>query len=316
MAFRLMAGRLVFVVAVFAVPAVQNRTSVVWAQQQPVVVSFDRDIRPILSDLCFTCHGPDEAQRSSQLRLDQRAGLFSERDGGRVVSPGKPSASLLVQRIVSADPDVQMPPPEFQRRLTDRQKRLLSDWIEQGAKWTEHWAFVRPQVQTLPRTGNPGWCRNPIDQFVGRAQADRGLHPLPEADRRTLLRRLTFDLTGLPPTPAEVDAFLADTSPHAYERVVDRLLESPHYGEHAARHWLDLVRYAESTANDANAVMRFAWRYRNYVIDAFNRDLPYDQFLIEQLAGDLLTADLPPGPAGQAERLRRTIATGFLMVGP
>ena len=179
-----------------------------------------------------------------------------------------------------------------------------------------HWAYQPLAPVTPPAGTDAGWVRNPIDQFVGRAQADRGLHPLPEADRRTLLRRLTFDLTGLPPTPAEVDAFLSDTSPHAYERVVDRLLESPHYGEHAARHWLDLVRYAESTANDANAVMRFAWRYRNYVIDAFNRDLPYDQFLIEQLAGDLLTADLPPGPAGQAERLRRTIATGFLMVGP
>lgn len=300
MAIRLMAVRLVFVVAVFAVPAVPNRTSVVWAQQQPVVVSFDRDIRPILSDLCFTCHGPDEAQRSSQLRLDQRAGLFSERDGGRVVSPGNPSASLLVQRIVSADPDVQMPPPEFQRRLTDRQKRLLSDWIEQGAKWTEHWAFVGPQVQTLPRTGNPGWCRNPIDQFVLARLESAGLQPAQEADRRTLIRRVTLDLTGLPPNPAEVEAFVADQSPDAWERVVDRLLASPAYGEHMAVAWLDAARYAD-TSGYQNDGPRSMWRWRDWVIEAFNRNLPFDQFTVEQIAGDLL--DSPT--------LEQRIATGF-----
>jgi hypothetical protein len=263
-------------------------------------VSFDRDIRPSLSDLCFTCHGPDEAQRSSQLRLDQRAGLFSERDGGRVVSPGKPSASLLVQRIVSADPDVQMPPPEFQRRLTDRQKRLLSDWIEQGAKWTEHWAFVRPQVQTLPRTGNPGWCRNPIDQFVLARLESAGLQPAQEADRRTLIRRVTLDLTGLPPNPAEVEAFVADQSADAWERVVDRLLASPAYGEHMAVAWLDAARYAD-TSGYQNDGPRSMWRWRDWVIEAFNRNLPFDQFTVEQIAGDLL--DSPT--------LEQRIATGF-----
>ncbi|MFN9290957.1 MAG: c-type cytochrome domain-containing protein, partial [Planctomyces sp.] len=182
-------------------------TGTVWAQQLPVSVSFDRDIRPILSDLCFTCHGPDEAQRSSGLRLDQRDGLFSRRSGGSVVSPGNPAASLLVQRILSADPDLQMPPPESQRHLTDGQKQLLSRWIQQGAKWSEHWAFVRPQLQVPPVTSNPGWCRNPIDQFVLARLESAGLQPSPEADRRTLIRRVTLDLTGLPPKLDEVEAF-------------------------------------------------------------------------------------------------------------
>ena len=173
------------------------------------------------------------------------------------------------------------------------------------------WAYQPVHEPQLPAVKNEAWIQTPVDRFVLRALEDRGLSPLPQADRRTLLRRVTLDLTGLPPTPEETDAFLADSSPQAYERVVERLLQSPHYGERWARHWLDLVRYAESTANDANAVMRYAWRYRNYVIEAFNADLPYDQFLTEQLAGDLM-----PGAVTPAERTRRIIATGYLMVGP
>ncbi|MFN9291786.1 MAG: c-type cytochrome domain-containing protein, partial [Planctomyces sp.] len=207
MAVRLVPGRVVFLLAAVAVLLTQAGTGTVWAQQLPVSVSFDRDIRPILSDLCFPCHGPDESQRSSGLRLDERNGLFAERDGDSVVSPGNPAASLLVQRIVSADPDMQMPPPGFPRRLTDRQKQLLNDWIEQGAKWSEHWAFVRPQLQVPPVTSNPGWCRNSIDQFVLARLESAGLQPSPEADRRTLIRRVTLDLTGLPPKLDEVEAF-------------------------------------------------------------------------------------------------------------
>ena len=300
MAVRLVPGRVVFLLAAVAVLLTQAGTGTVWAQQLPVSVSFDRDIRPILSDLCFTCHGPDESQRSSGLRLDERNGLFAERDGDSVVSPGNPAASLLVQRIVSADPDMQMPPPGFPRRLTDRQKQLLNDWIEQGAKWTEHWAFVRPQVQVPPVTSNPGWCRNPIDQFVLARLESAGLQPSPEADRRTLIRRVTLDQTGLPPKLDEVEAFVADQSADAWERVVDRLLASPAYGEHMAVAWLDAARYAD-TSGYQNDGPRSMWRWRDWVIEAFNRNLPFDQFTVEQLAGDLL----------EQPTLEQRIATGF-----
>jgi hypothetical protein len=217
----------------------------------------------------------------------------------------------------------------YSTALTDRQRQGLERhlaekygflWegvvdLAQQATFTDEersfWAYQPVRDAVLPEVQRAAWVQTPVDRFVLRALEDRGIQPLPRADRRTLLRRVTLDLTGLPPTPEETQAFLADGSPQAYERVVERLLQSPQYGERWARHWLDLVRYAESTANDANAVMRYAWRYRNYVIDAFNADLPYDQFLIEQLAGDLL-----PGAATPAEKTRRIIATGYLMVGP
>ncbi|TWW09476.1 hypothetical protein E3A20_13900, partial [Planctomyces bekefii] len=300
MAVRLVTGRVVFLLAAVAVLLTQAGTGTVWAQQLPVSVSFDRDIRPILSDLCFTCHGPDESQRSSGLRLDERNGLFAERDGDSVVSPGNPAASLLVQRIVSADPDLQMPPPESQRHLTDGQKQLLSRWIQQGAKWSEHWAFVRPQLQVPPVTSNPGWCRNSIDQFVLARLESAGLQPSPEADRRTLIRRVTLDLTGLPPKLGEVEAFVADQSADAWERVVDRLLASPAYGEHMAVAWLDAARYAD-TSGYQNDGPRSMWRWRDWVIEAFNRNLSFDQFTVEQIAGDLL----------ENPTLEQRIATGF-----
>jgi len=300
MAVRLMAGRLEYVLAAAAMLAVQDGFGVVRAQESVAAVSFDREIRPILSDSCFTCHGPDEAQRSSGLRLDQRDGLFSERSGGRVVSPGNVEASLLLQRILSADPDLQMPPPESQRHLTDGQKQLLSRWIQQGAKWSEHWAFVRPQAQAPPRTGNPGWCRNPIDQFVLARLESAGLRPATEADRRTLIRRVSLDLTGLPPKLSEVEAFVADESPDAWERVVDGLLASQAYGEHMAVAWLDAARYAD-TSGYQNDGPRSMWRWRDWVIEAFNRNLPFDQFTVEQIAGDLL----------EEPTLEQRIATGF-----
>lgn len=299
MAVRLTAVRLGFVLAA-AVLVMEDAGAVVWGQDSAGAVRFDGDIRPILSDLCFTCHGPDEAQRSSGLRLDERDGLFSERDGGRVVSPGNVAASLLVQRIMSADPELQMPPPEFQRRLTDRQKQLLRTWIEQGANWTEHWAFVRPRPQAPPQTKDAGWCRNPIDQFVLSRLESGGLQPAAEADRRTLIRRVTLDLTGLPPKLSEVEAFVADRLPDAWERVVDRLLASPAYGEHMAAAWLDAARYAD-TSGYQNDGPRSMWRWRDWVIDAFNRNLPFDQFTVEQIAGDLL----------EEPTLDQRIATGF-----
>ena len=270
------------------------------AQSSDTAVSFDRDIRPILSDTCFQCHGPDEEQRHSQLRLDQRSGLFSDRNGTPVVQPGDPAASLLVQRITSSDPDTKMPPPDSVRRLTAAQIDLLQRWIAQGADWKQHWSFIPVEHPTPPTTAHSDWHRNPIDQFVLAQLEAQALTPSPQASHETLIRRVTLDLTGLPPTLQEVDAFLADNSPHAWETVVDRLLNSPRYGEHMAVAWLDAARYAD-TSGYQNDGPRSMWRWRDWVIDAFNRNLPYDQFTVEQIAGDLL-----PAPT-----LDQRIATGF-----
>jgi hypothetical protein len=272
------------------------------AQDGQSTVSFDRDIRPILSDLCFTCHGPDSQQRKSDLRLDQREGLFGVRDGQPVVVAGAPVASLLIQRVTSADPDLQMPPPDFERRLSAEQVQVLQRWIQQGAHWTAHWSFIKPQAVQPPVAGDrfAGWCRNPIDQFVLSGLENAGLTPSAEADRRTLIRRVSLDLTGLPPTPAEVQSFVTDTSPEAWDRVIDRLLSTPSYGEHQAVAWLDAARYAD-TSGYQNDGPRSMWRWRDWVIDAFNRNVPFDQFTIEQIAGDLL-----PSPT-----LDQRIATGF-----
>ena len=264
------------------------------------VISFDREIRPILSDLCFTCHGPDEQQRDSGLRLDLREGLFSVRHGQAVVATGNPAESLLIQRIQSDDPTLRMPPLDFERQPTQQQVELLERWIQQGAKWSEHWAFVVPQARPLPQTQHTQWARNPIDNFVLAGLEAAGLQPAAEADPRTLIRRVSLDLTGLPPSLSEVDAFVNDVSPDAWEKVVDRLLASPAYGEHMAVAWLDAARYAD-TSGYQNDGPRSMWRWRDWVIDAFNRNLPFDQFTIEQIAGDLL-----PNPT-----LEQQIATGF-----
>ncbi len=263
-------------------------------------VDFSRDIRPILSDICFTCHGPDEPQRVNDLRLDTRDGVFSERDGRRVIVPGDTSASLLHQRITSADPEERMPPQDSGRKLTDHQIHLLTDWISQGAAWNEHWAFVLPQRYEPPKVQLDNWGRNPIDNFVLARLEQEGLHPSEEANRNTLIRRVSLDLTGLPPTPDEVQAFLADSSPAAWETVVDRLLASPRYGEHMAVAWLDAARYAD-TSGYQNDGPRYMWRWRDWVIAAFNTNQPFDQFTIEQLAGDLL----------ENPTLDQRIATGF-----
>ena len=263
-------------------------------------IDFNRDIRPILSDNCYTCHGPDEQQRVNDLRLDRREVAFSDRKGHRAIVPGDVAASLLHQRISSSDAEKRMPPTDSGRELTDSQIQLLTEWIRQGADWTEHWAFVAPQRHDLPETQLKNWSRNPIDDFVLARLEQEGLKPSEEAVGNTLIRRVTLDLTGLPPTPKEVAAFLADSSPSAYETVVDRLLASPRYGEHMAVRWLDAARYAD-TSGYQNDGPRSMWRWRDWVINAFNSNQPYDQFTIEQLAGDLL----------ENPTLDQRIATGF-----
>ena len=267
----------------------------------PDVVDFNFHVRPVLSDRCFKCHGPDDKARKAGLRLDIRESALARLESGRrAVVPGDPDGSELVRRIYSRDPKVMMPAPESHLSLTDVERGILARWIEQGAEWKPHWAFIPPAPVAVPRVGHDAWAHNEIDRFVLAALESRGMAPSPEADRATLIRRVSFDLTGLPPTIAEVDAFLADRSPGAYERVVDRLLASPAYGERMAVEWLDLARYADSHGYQDDG-MRDMWPWRDWVIDAFNRNMPFDQFVTWQLAGDLL-----PG-ATDDQRL----ATGF-----
>ena len=235
------------------------------------------------------------------MRLDSREDVFADRGGYHLVVPGRPEESELIARIFSEEPDELMPPSTSRRRLTRAQAELLQRWVTEGASWSEHWSFVPPRRPEIPQLSKPGWCRNPIDRLV-LARLDRaGLMPSPEADRVTLIRRLGLDLLGLPPTPSEVDRFLADDQPGAYERLVDRLLASPQFGERWARPWLDLVRYADSDGYEDDRYRPDAWRYRDWVIDAFNRDMPFDRFTIVQLAGDLL-----PGAS-----LEDRVAAGF-----
>ncbi len=263
-------------------------------------ISFSRDIRPLLSDLCFKCHGPDEEHRASELRLDIQSGAFADLGGRHAIVAGDPAASELVARISSTDPEKRMPPADSGRELTEYQKTLLAEWVRQGAEWNDHWAFVAPERPVLPQTSRRSWSRNPIDDFVLARLEQDGLQPSAEADRSTLIRRVTLDLTGLPPTAAEVTAFVADSAPDAYDRLVDRLLRSPRYGEKMAISWLDAARYAD-TSGYQNDGPRQMWRWRDWVISAFNSNLPFDQFTIEQIAGDLL----------EQPTLDQRIATGF-----
>ncbi|MCP4170489.1 MAG: DUF1553 domain-containing protein [Fuerstiella sp.] len=263
-------------------------------------ISFNRDIRPILSDVCFKCHGPDEQQRVGEFRLDTKAGAFGVVEDGHALVPHDVAGSLLFQKITSSDPDAQMPPPDSGRKLSARQVELLRQWIVEGAPWQEHWAFIPPQKPPLPAIRASGWCRNPIDHFVLARLEREGLQPSVTADRRTLIRRATLDLNGLPPTPEEVEAFVEDESSDAWSRVIDRLLRSPRYGETMAVGWLDAARYAD-TSGYQNDGPRDMWRWRDWVIDALNRNMPFDRFTVEQLAGDLL-----PGAS-----ISQQIATGF-----
>jgi Protein of unknown function (DUF1553)/Protein of unknown function (DUF1549)/Concanavalin A-like lectin/glucanases superfamily/Planctomycete cytochrome C len=273
--------------------------------QQPAAksvanVDFQRMVRPILSDNCFHCHGPDRNTRLAELRLDTREGAFVARENGTPVIPGNPQASLIYQRITAEDPARRMPPEYSHKTLTAEQKDILKRWIEQGAAWKEHWSFSNPVRPPLPAAKYKGWIRNPIDAFVLAKLEAAGVQPAAEADRRTLIRRLSLDLTGLPPVAAEVEAFVNDRSGEAYEKLVDRLLASKHWGEHRGRYWLDAARYADTHGIHIDNY-REMWPYRDWVIDAFNRNLPFDRFTIEQLAGDLL----PNSPRDQR------IASGF-----
>ncbi len=250
-------------------------------------VDFSRDILPILSDKCYHCHGPDEQARKAELRFDTKAGAFRVQDGSAVIVPGKSADSELIVRVTSTDPEEVMPPKSANRDLSPQQIELLKRWIDQGAKWGTHWAFVPPQRAALPEVKQTDWVRNGIDRFILQKLEQQGLQPAAAANKTTLIRRLTFDLTGLPPTLPEIDAFLADELPQAYERLVDRLLDSPRFGERMAVEWLDIARYADTHGYQMDR-FRPVWPYRDWVIQAFNQNLPFDQFLTWQLAGDLL----------------------------
>jgi hypothetical protein len=257
-------------------------------QPIPQTIQFNRDIRPILSDKCYTCHGPDKSHRTTPFHFDVEDSVKQDLGNGRfVIVPGDPDASALIQRITSTDDRKRMPPPASGRTLSPREIALLNSWIRQGAKWEKHWAFIPPARPQVPKVTQASWARNPIDNFVLQRLEQEGLKPSHEADRETLLRRVTLDLTGKSPTVAELDAFAADRSPTAYEKVVDRLLRSPHYGERMAVPWMDIARYSDTSGYFVD-YDRSMWRWRDWVIDAFNKNTPYDRFTIEQLAGDLL----------------------------
>jgi hypothetical protein len=267
-----------------------------------VPVNFNRQIRPILSEHCYACHGPDERQRKAGLRLDRAEEAFKKlKSGNCALVPGDLTKSALIERITATDAEDIMPPPKHNKPLKPGEIELLKHWVEEGAVWQKHWSFIPPERPELPKVRQTNWPRNPIDDFTLAQLEQENLSPNPEADRATLIRRVTFDLTGLPPTLEEVDAFLADNAPRAYERLVDRLLASPHYGERMAQNWLDLARYADTAGYHFDG-FRFMWLWRDWVINAFNDNEPYDRFTVEQLAGDLL-----PHPT-QAQR----IATGFV----
>jgi hypothetical protein len=290
-------------------------------------VDFESKVRPILVGRCYACHSA-ATKPAGFLRVDDRTGFFRGGDSGPAVVPGKPEASLLLQRIEHADPRRRM--PRESPALSAEEIATLKTWIAEGAEWpvetltvtpakntagypqlrAKHWAFQPVQNPAPPAVANRAWPATPVDQFLLAKLEQKQLKPVGDADRLTLVRRLTYDLTGLPPTPAEVDAFLADKSPQAYAKLVDRLLASPRFGERWGRHWLDVARYGESSGPSRNIPYPHAWRYRDYVLDAVNRDVPYNQFLREQIAGDLLPAATP------AERDRLLIATGFLALGP
>ena len=286
---------------------------------------FERHVRPLLVDNCYNCHSANTNAKGG-LRVDDRNGLTQGGNGGPAVVPGDPAKSLLIQAVKYEDDNLQMPP---KKRLTPDQVKTLTRWINDGAAWPDearvaapdkanaryeqlrkgHWAWQPLQQRKPPEVRDQSWVRDDIDRFLLARLEENAVQPSAEADRRTLLRRVSFDLTGLPPSPEEVEAFADDPSSDAYAGVVDRLLASPAFGERWGRHWLDVARFGESTGSSRNLPLPHAWRYRDYVIDSFANDKPYDQFLREQIAGDLLPADSP------AQRDEQTIATGFLAVG-
>lgn len=266
---------------------------------QTAEVTFNRDIRPILSDTCFTCHGPSKPGRKGDLRLDKPDDVYSDRDGYHLVVPGHPEKSELYQRIIKSGRG-HMPPKRSGRQLTAKQIELIKQWIEQGAEWEKHWAFIPPERPSLPKVDNQTWANCEIDQFILARLEKEKLLPSAQASKEKLIRRVTLDLTGLPPTLDEIDQFLNDDSPNAYENLVDRLLASPSYGEHFANGWLDAARYADTNGYQQDRT-RTLWPWRDWLIQALNHNMPFDQFTIEQLAGDLI----PNATTSQK------VATGF-----
>jgi hypothetical protein len=269
-------------------------------QRGKMELDFQRDIRPILADKCYACHGPDDGHREADLRLDQAASAYEDRGSGAAIVPGDPQQSLLIRRITSEDEAERMPPANFGKELAPRDIDLLRRWVAEGGEYAGHWSFQPRLRAPLPEVSHRDWVRGPIDQWLLAGWEAADLHPSPEADRITLLRRVYFDLTGLPPTPAAAAQFLSDDRPNAYEQVVDRLLASPQFGERLAMYWLDLVRYADTVGYHGDQEHHIS-PYRDYVIESFNRNLSFDQFAREQLAGDLL--------AGSSDRQK--IATGY-----
>lgn len=259
-------------------------------------IEYNRDIRPILSTNCFSCHGPDSASRKADLRLDQRDAAIAMSS----IVPGKPGDSEMIRRIETKEAEELMPPAASHKKLTAAEKKLLRDWVAAGAEYQPHWSFIAPQRPQPPAVKNEKWVRNPIDRFILARLEKLGLQPAPEADRPTLARRLALDLTGLPPTPEDAASFLNDKSPDAYEKYIDRLMASPHWGEHRGRYWLDAARYADTHGIHFDN-FREAWAYRDWVIGAYNQKIPFDQFTVEQLAGDLLPN----------RTLEQQIASGF-----
>ncbi len=271
-----------------------------FASAQTKPVDFAREIRPIISDNCFACHGPDPTTRMAGLRLDRKETVLEVRKRGAAVVPGKSEESLLYKRISEKIAGKRMPPEYSHKTLTAQQIALLKRWIDQGANWQEHWAFKAPISRSAGPVRNAAWVQNPIDRFILAKLEEKNLTPAPVANRRVLIRRVALDVTGLPPKPSEIEIFLKDTAPGAYERMLDRYLASPHYGEHRGRYWLDAARYGDTHGLHFDNY-REMWPYRDWVIQAFNKNTPFDQFTIEQLAGDLL-----PNPT-----LDQRIATGF-----
>jgi hypothetical protein len=280
--------------AVFAPPALAEK------------LDYSRDVLPILSANCFVCHGRDVSTRKAKLRLDLRDNATALHQGLFPIVPGNPEESELIARITSNDEDERMPPPDRAHRLSSQQIAILTQWIAEGAEYNEHWAYLPPKRVAPPAVQRSAWAASPVDRFVlARLEAEK-LSPAPQTAKATLIRRATLDLTGLPPTPAELEAFVADKSPDAFARLVDRLLASPHYGERYGRHWLDVARYADSGGFETDLFFGHAWRFRDYVIRSFNADKPFDRFIKEQIAGDELYPD--------DEEAK--IATGLYTTGP
>jgi len=276
----------------------------------PDEVDFNDHIRPLLSHNCFVCHGPDVSTREADLRLDTREHATARREeGGRAIVPGSARRSLLIQRITAADPEERMPPREANKTLSPRDIALLKRWIEQGAEYKKHWSLIPPAPPEVPPALDDGQAA--IDGFIVAELDARGLRPAPSASRAALIRRLSYVLTGLPPSPEEVRAFVEDLAPDAYATLVDRLLASPHFGERWARHWMDLVRYADSKGHEFDFTIDGTWRYRDYLIRAFNADVPYDEFVTEHLAGDLLEAPRRHPEEGFNESVLGTVFIGM-----